>query len=81
VAQGVDGDVQAALPVLKIIEARCRRLGLERPSWARRKPVDLVPPEHVEEYARVLRETQQRNRDEPRESAQEPLSRTPASRR
>lgn len=43
--KAIDGDVEAAMAVLKIIEQRCRLLGSEGPSWAGRKPVEFVPPE------------------------------------
>ena len=65
--RAVDGDVQAALAILKIIEQRCRLLGLEQPSWATRKASagarSLVAPGHEEEYATALAETQGRNRE------------------
>jgi hypothetical protein len=48
--------------LLKIVEQRRRLLGLERPTWAKAGPVDLMAPGFREEDARVLRETQQRNR-------------------
>ena len=47
--------------VLNVIGAERRLLGLERPAWATRKPVDVVPSQFVEESTRVLREAQQRN--------------------
>jgi hypothetical protein len=69
--RAVDGDVQAALAILKIIEQRCRLLGLEQPSRATRKasagPRSSVAPGHEEEYAAALAETQEGNHGDVRE--------------
>ena len=66
--RAVDGDVQAALAILKIIEQRCRLLGLEQPSWATRKasagPRSIIAPGFEEAYTAALAATQERNRDE-----------------
>ena len=61
--RAVTGDFTAANAVLRIIEARMRLLGLDRPTKTSAGPRSIIAAGCEEEFAEALAATQSRNRD------------------
>lgn len=60
--RAVSGDVAAATAVLRIVEQRCRLLGLALPANPSAGPVSIIAPGFEEEYTAALAATQARQR-------------------